>query len=308
MEPAIHVVIPCYNEEPTIGKVVADFRGALPGARVHVFDNVSTDRTAEVAAAAGAIIHRVRLRGKGQVVAKIIETVPADVFLMVDGDDTYPAEEAPRLLAPILAGRADMVVGARLGDHAHEAFRPLHLMGNRLVRGLTNLLFGGRLSDIMSGYRAFTAELARNVPVTAVGFDVETELTILSLHYGFAIEEVPIPYRRRPPGSASKLRTFRDGARVLWMILRAFRCLKPLSFFGLPAAGAALAGVICALPGVCRYLAGGRANGAPLLVGIALLVASLVSLGIGLVARAMNLRLREVTSLTRKSPRPRERE
>ena len=201
MEPAIHVVIPCYDEEATIGKVVADFRRVLPGAKVHVFDNVSTDATAEVAAGAGAVIHRVRLRGKGQVVSTIIETVPADVFLMVDGDDTYPAEEAPKLLAPIIAGRADMVVGARLGRYAQGAFRPLHIMGNRLVRALTNALFGGRLSDIMSGYRAFTAELARNVPVMAVGFEIETELTALSLHYGFAIEEVPIPYRPRPPAA-----------------------------------------------------------------------------------------------------------
>ena len=307
MEPAIHVVIPCYNEEPTIGKVVADFRRVLPGAKVHVFDNVSTDATAEVAADAGAIIHRVRLRGKGQVVSTIIETVPADVFLMVDGDDTYPAEEAPKLLAPVLAGRADMVVGARLDQHAQGAFRPLHIMGNRLVRALTNLLFGGRLSDIMSGYRAFTAELARNVPVTAVGFEIETELTALSLYYGFAIEEVPIPYRSRPPGSASKLRTFSDGARILWTILKVFRCLKPLSFYGLLAAVAAVAGIACALPGAWRHYCGARGEGAPLAVGIALLAGAAVLLGMGLLAQTMNRRLREVTSLTRKTPGSRER-
>ena len=305
MEPKIAVVIPCFNEETTIGKVVDDFRRALPAAEVYVFDNVSTDRSAEVAAAHGAAVRRVKVRGKGQVVAQMMESVSADILIMVDADDTYPAEAAKELLAPILAEQADMVVATRLQSYGHKAFRPLHVIGNRLVRGLINLIFRGKLTDIMSGYRAFTAELARNVPITAVGFEVETELTLQSLYHGFVIREVPIEYRQRPPGSTSKLRTFRDGLRVLWTIFNITRSVKPLTFFGALAALLLVLGVLASVPGIVQYLDHGEVESFPLLfVGAGLVVLSFGSLGVGVLLRAMNVRLKEISLLMRKAAGP----
>ncbi len=310
MDPKIAVVVPCYNEETTVGKVVADFRRELPEATVYVFDNASTDRTAEVAAAHGAVVQRVKLRGKGQVVARMMEVVPADIHIMVDGDDTYPASEVRKLIAPILEDKADMVVGSRLQKYGEGSFRPLHVVGNRLVRGLINLIFRSNLTDIMSGYRAYTAELARNVPVTAVGFEVETELTLQCLYYGFVIDEVTVPYGERPEGSESKLRTFRDGARVLWTIFSIFRSVKPLTFFGSLAILAMLLGVLCSLPAVVQYFSspGHEVKSFPLLfVGVGLVVISFISVSIGVVLHAMNVRLKEITSLMRKAAGPRRR-
>lgn len=305
MEPKIAVVIPCFNEETTIGKVVDDFRRALPAAEVYVFDNVSTDRSAEVAAAHGAAVRRVKVRGKGQVVAQMMESASADILIMVDADDTYPAEAAKELLAPILAEQADMVVATRLQSHGDKAFRPLHVIGNRLVRGLINLIFRGKLTDIMSGYRAFTAELARNVPITAVGFEVETELTLQSLYHGFVIREVPIEYRQRPPGSTSKLRTFRDGLRVLWTIFNIARSVKPLTFFGALAALLLVLGVLASVPGIVQYLDHGQVESFPLLfVGVGLVILSFGSLGVGVLLHAMNVRLKEISLLMRKAAGP----
>ncbi|KPK47261.1 MAG: hypothetical protein AMK72_08660, partial [Planctomycetes bacterium SM23_25] len=233
--------------------------------------------------------------------------VPADIHLMADGDDTYPAEAAPRLIQPLLDEQADMVVGTRLRRHSDEAFRPLHVLGNRLVRGLINLIFRCHLTDVMSGYRAYTAELARSVPVTAVGFEVETELTLQSLYYGFVIREVPVDYRPRPEGSRSKLRTFRDGARVLWTIFNIFRSVKPLTFFGSLAILAMLLGVLCALPAIHQYfsLPGHQVKSFPLLfVGVGLVILSFLSAGMGVLLHAMNVRLKEITSLLRKAAGP----
>ena len=232
-----------------------------------------------------------------------MESIPADIIVMVDGDDTYPAEAVHELLAPILAEEADMVVGTRLQDFSDGAFRPLHVAGNRLVRGLINVIFRTRLTDIMSGYRAFTAELARNVPVTAVGFEVETELTLQSLYHGFVIREVPVPYRQRPPGSVSKLRTFRDGFRVLWTIFNIARSVKPLTFFGTLAVLALALGVLCALPAIFQYFgsADHQVRSFPLLfVGVGLVILAFGSLGVGVLLHALNVRLKEITSLLRK--------
>jgi len=308
MQARIAVVIPCFNEESTIGKVVDDFRRVLPEASVYVFDNVSTDRSAEIAAEHGATVQKVKVRGKGQVVARMMQSVPADVMIMVDGDDTYPAEAAGKLLEPILAERADMVVGTRLQSHADKAFRPLHVAGNRLVRGLINLIFRCKLTDIMSGYRAFTAELARYVPITAVGFEVETEMTLQTLYQGFVIHEVPVSYRPRPAGSASKLRTFRDGFRVLWTIFNIARSVKPLTFFGGLSILALALGVLCAVPGIGQYLEHGTVESFPLLfVGVGLVILGFGSLGVGVVLHAINVRLKEITSLMRKAAGPRRR-
>jgi len=197
-----------------------------------------------------------------------------------------------------------MVVGARLAEFTGEAFRPLHVMGNRLVRGLINAIFRCRLTDILSGYRAYTAELARNVPVTAVGFEVETELTLQTLYHGFVIHEVQVPYRQRPEGSASKLRTFRDGLRVLWTIFNVFRSVKPLTFFGLLALGLGALGILCGLPAVYEYFTepGHAVKRFPLLfVGVGLVILSFLSAAVGVLLHAMNVRLKEITSLMRKA-------
>ncbi len=306
MSDRIAVVIPCYNEEPTIAKVVADFRRQLPEADIYVFDNLSTDRTAEIAAEAGAQVHRVKLQGKGQVVARMMELVPADIHVMVDGDDTYPADCVRQLIQPLLDDQADMVVGTRLQEFSGEAFRPLHVFGNRLVRGLINTIFRCGLTDIMSGYRAYTAELARNVPVTSVGFEVETELTLQTLYYGFVIKEVQVPYRERPEGSVSKLRTFRDGFRVLWTIFNVFRSVKPLTFFGIVAIIQLLLGFLCGLPAIVQYIDHGTVESFPLLfVGVGLVVLSFLSASVGVLLHAMNVRLKEITSLMRKAAGPR---
>ncbi len=228
----IAVVIPCYNEATTIGTVVRDFRRALPGAAVFVFDNNSTDGTAAEAERAGAQVVREKRQGKGAVIASALTTVDADYYLLVDGDDTYPADRAPDLLRPLLGQEADMVVGQRLAEHAEGSFRRFHVLGNRLVGRSINLIFSAGLSDVMSGYRAFTREVAENLPVVASGFDVETEMTLQLLYRRFVIKEVPVPYRPRPAGSDSKLRTFRDGALVLLKILGIFKAYKPLTFFG----------------------------------------------------------------------------
>ncbi len=305
MEPKVAVVIPCFNEELTIGKVVDDFRRALPEAGVYVFDNMSADRSAEIAAEHGAAVRRVKMRGKGQVVAQVMASVPADVLVVVDGDDTYPAEAVGELLAPVLADEADMVVGTRMQTYSDKAFRPLHVMGNRLVRGLINLIFRSKLTDIMSGYRAFTAELARNVPITAVGFEVETELTLQALYNGFVIKEVPIEYRERPAGSNSKLRTFRDGARVLWTIFNIARSAKPLTFFGAAAILLLALGILAAVPAITQYLGHGTVESFPLLlVGVGLVVLSFQCVGLGMVLHALNVRLKEIASLVRKAGGP----
>ncbi len=230
--PRVAVLIPCLNEELTVGRVVADFRAALPEAAVYVFDNGSTDRTAERARAAGALLVREKRPGKGYVVQAMLRKVDADLYLMVDGDDTYSAADARRLLAPLLAEQADMAVATRLAEYSRGSFRSLHVLGNRTLTGIVNWIFRARLKDMMSGYRAFTRELARSVPILSAGFEVETELTLRTLEAGYVIAEIALPYRERPPGSESKLRTFSDGWRVAANIFNITRSYRPLTFYG----------------------------------------------------------------------------
>lgn len=219
----VAILIPCFNEEATIGKVVRDFRAALPEAEVYVYDNNSTDRTREIAEQAGARVGTETKQGKGFVIQTMFREVDADVFVLVDGDDTYSAKDAGRLIEPILQGRADMVVGSRLRSHTQEAFRPLHRFGNFFFTTLFNLLFRARLSDMLSGYRAMTRELAKSIHIRSGGFDIETELTIRTVESGYRVTEVPLPYGERPEGSVSKLRTLPDGIRVLTRMLIAGR-------------------------------------------------------------------------------------
>lgn len=231
--PRIVLLVPCYNEEQTVGEVVRSFRRELPGLRVVVGDNNSSDRTAQVAREAGAEVVPVRRQGKGAVVRKLFRTIEADIYIMVDGDATYPAEQVHELLEPVLRGDADMVVGDRLteGHYHRENRRRFHGFGNRLVVRLINLLFGAHLSDILSGYRVFSRRFVKNCPVLEDGFTLETTMTLHALDKLFTIQEVPIAYRDRPEGSHSKLSTYRDGFLVLRSILWIFKDNKPLWFF-----------------------------------------------------------------------------
>ena len=230
--PTIAVLLPCYNEEVTIGKVVHDFREALPNADVYVYDNNSTDRTAEIAANAGAIVRKEPRQGKGNVIRAMFEDIDADVYIMSDGDDTYPADAAPAMVDKILEGY-DMVIGDRLSStYFQENKRPFHNFGNRLVRGSINGLFDAHVTDIMTGYRAFSFTFVKTYPVLSRGFEVETEMTIHSLNNNLRLYEMPIQYRDRPEGSVSKLNTVGDGIKVMTTIFRMIREYKPLPFFG----------------------------------------------------------------------------
>ena len=229
----IAVLIPCYNESQTIAKVVKDYREALPEAVIYVYDNNSTDHTDEAAREAGAIVRYEYRQGKGNVIRSMFRDIDAECYLMIDGDDTYPAENARSMVNHILSGRADMVIGDRLSStYFTENKRPFHNTGNRLVRGLINTIFTSDIKDIMTGYRAFNYEFVKSFPILSKGFEIETEMSIHALDKNFKLLEVPVTYRHRPAGSVSKLNTYKDGFRVLKTIARLFRDYKPFAFFG----------------------------------------------------------------------------
>ena len=223
----------CYNESQTIAKVVKDYREALPEAVIYVYDNNSTDHTDEAAREAGAIVRYEYRQGKGNVIRSMFRDIDAECYLMIDGDDTYPAENARSMVNHILSGRADMVIGDRLSStYFTENKRPFHNTGNRLVRGLINTIFTSDIKDIMTGYRAFNYEFVKSFPILSKGFEIETEMSIHALDKNFKLLEVPVTYRDRPAGSVSKLNTYKDGFRVLKTIARLFRDYKPFAFFG----------------------------------------------------------------------------
>ena len=229
----IAVLIPCYNESQTIAKVVKDYREALPEAVIYVYDNNSTDHTDEIARGAGAVVRYEYKQGKGNVMRTMFREIDAECYLMIDGDDTYPAENARIMTELILERKADMVIGDRLSStYFTENKRPFHNMGNRLVRGLINTIFKSEIKDIMTGYRAFSYEFVKSFPILSKGFEIETEMSIHALDKNFRLVEIPVTYRDRPAGSVSKLNTYRDGMRVLRTIARLFRDYRPFSFFG----------------------------------------------------------------------------
>jgi glycosyltransferase involved in cell wall biosynthesis len=302
-EPTIAVLIPCYQEELTIGRVVADFKKALPKATIYVYDNNCTDKTAEVARNAGAVVRREKRQGKGFVVASMFEQVDADILVMVDGDDTYEAGAVHALLEPILKGDADMTVAARLQTYEDKSFRPFHLLGNKLVCGAINRMFRSRISDIFSGYRAFTREAVAQIPITAVGFDVETELTLQALYRGLVIKEVEAPYRARPEGSFSKLSTFSDGFAVILKLFLILRSYKPLTFFGLGSIGLMLLGLAAGARPVYEYITQRYVYAVPSAVlAASLVLLSFLTLGLGLILNSTNLRLLELEKLICKRP------
>jgi len=229
----IAVLIPCYNEEKTIEKVVTDTRRELPEAVIYVYNNNSKDRTAEIAQKAGAIVRNEYKQGKGNVIRRMFREIEAECYLMIDGDDTYPLEFAREMADRVLERKADMVVGDRLSStYFEENKRPFHNMGNSLVRTAINLLFKSDIQDIMTGYRAFSYQFVKTFPVMSKGFEIETEMTIHAVHNNMQVENVVVTYRDRPEGSESKLNTYSDGIKVLWTIFKMFRNYKPFAFFG----------------------------------------------------------------------------
>jgi glycosyltransferase involved in cell wall biosynthesis len=227
----IAVLLPCYNEEAAISQTVADFRAALPGATVYVYDNNSSDKTVDVALAAGAIVRTERMQGKGHVVRRMFADIEADVYIMADGDATYEAAAAPALVKRLMDEQLDMVVGARKSE-VEEAYRRGHRLGNKLLTGMLAQLFGRSFSDILSGYRVFSRRFAKSFPVLSSGFEIETEISVHSLEMRMPVAEVVTAYAARPEGSESKLSTYRDGWRILNTIMRLFRYERPMLFFG----------------------------------------------------------------------------
>jgi glycosyltransferase involved in cell wall biosynthesis len=302
-KPSIAIIIPCYQEALTIGKVIADFRRELPAARIYVYDNNCTDGTAEIAAQAGAVVRREKRQGKGYVVAAMFEHIQEDILVMVDGDDTYEASHVHQMLEPIMRGDADMTVATRLTSHGEKSFRPLHVAGNQLVCGIINWMFKSHVSDIFSGYRAFTRESARQIPVTTKGFDVETEITLQALYRGQVIKEMPVPYRARPAGSFSKLNTFSDGFRVLLRLFLIVKSYKPLTFFGSIAILLFLLGLAAGSLPVYDFVTDPNhfVHRVPsAILAAALVMLSFFSLGLGLILNSMNLRLLELEQLITK--------
>lgn len=251
----IAVLIPCYNEEKTIAKVVGDAKRALPEAVVYVYDNNSKDRTVELAAQAGAVIRYEYMQGKGNVIRRMFREIDAECYVMVDGDDTYPMEYAPEMVDRVLGHNADMVVGDRLSStYFTENKRPFHNMGNSLVRGSINRLFGCEVKDIMTGYRAFSYGFVKTFPVLSKGFEIETEMTIHAVSNNMQIENVVVEYRDRPEGSESKLNTYADGIKVLGTIGRLYKDYKPLGFFTILALLLAVVSVVFFIPVLVEFV------------------------------------------------------
>ena len=280
----IAVLLPCYNEASTIAKVVTDFRAALPEADIYVYDNNSTDGTAQVAQQAGAIVRHEPMQGKGNVIRRMFREVEADCYLMADGDDTYPAEQARQMVSPILEEHVDMVIGDRLSStYFEQNKRPFHNGGNRVVRWLIRRFWHTDIHDIMTGYRAFSRTFVKNFPVMSGNFEIETEMTIHALDRRFLLREVPVAYRDRPQGSVSKLNTFSDGISVLKTIVLLYKEYRPLRFFSWLAAFLTLAGVLLLIPVLVEYFHTGLVPRYPtLIVSMFLLLAALLSLFSGL--------------------------
>ena len=293
-EPVIAVLIPCYNEELTVAQVVGEFRAQLPEADIYVFDNNSSDRTVERAREAGAQVFFERRQGKGYVVQSMFRQVDADIYIMVDGDGTYPPAEVHRLIEPVLTDEADMVVGSRLHDESSSQFKSLNRMGNKMFLSVLNSVFKVKITDMLSGYRVFNRRFVKGVPLFGGGFETETELTIKALERGYRVVEVPVDLTTRPEGSFSKIRIVHDGLRILNTILALFRDYKPLTFFGAVGLSLVALSLIPGLIVVFEFFKTGlvlRLPSAVLAVGLAL--AGMLSMTIGLVLHTIVRRSQE---------------
>jgi glycosyltransferase involved in cell wall biosynthesis len=293
----VAVLIPCYNEDLTVAGVVQGFRTALPDAAIFVYDNNSSDRTAELARAAGAIVRHEPRQGKGNVVRRMFADIEADVYVLVDGDGTYDASAADRLVKKLVAENLDMLVGARQAE-AKEAYRPGHRAGNRLITGAITWLFGRAFGDILSGYRVFSRRYVKSFPALATGFETETELTIHALQLGMPVAEVMLPYAERPDGSVSKLSTWGDGFRILGLIVKLLKDERPLLFFGLIGAGFAALSLALGVPVVVEFLRTGLVPRFPTaFLSLGLMIIAVFCLFSGLILDTVSRGRREMKRL-----------
>jgi len=295
--PRVAVLLPCYNEEAAIAQTVAGFRAALPGAIVYVYDNNSSDRTIEVAAAAGAVVRSERMQGKGNVVRRMFADVEADVYVMADGDATYDPAVAPELVRRLVDEQLDMVVGARRSE-VEEAYRRGHRLGNRLFNGLLASLFGRTFSDIFSGYRVFSRRFVKSFPALSRGFETETEISVHALELAMPVAEVVTAYGARPEGSESKLSTYRDGWRIMKTILHLFRIERPVLFYGGIAAALAALALVLAVPLVVTFAQTGLVPRFPTAILVTgLMIVSFISFAVGLILDTVVRGRREVRRL-----------
>lgn len=287
MVSTIAIIIPCYNESQTISKVVADYKQALPDAEIYVYDNNSQDHTDEIAQTAGAIVRYEYRQGKGNVIRSMFRDIEADCYLMIDGDDTYPAENARDMCDLVLQGKADMVIGDRLSStYFEENKRPFHNVGNVLVRKFINLFWRPKqpIVDVMTGYRAFSPMFVKTFPILSQGFEIETEMTIHALDKNLLIQSIPVQYRDRPVGSESKLNTYTDGIKVLLTIFNLYRDYKPLRFFGIGAIILAVVSLTLFTPVFISYLKTGIVFRVPtLVVSVVMMLAAFLSVVCGLI-------------------------
>ena len=293
----IAVLVPCYNEEAAVATVVADFRKALPSAEIYVYDNNSRDRTVSVAREAGAIVRSERRQGKGNVVRRMFADVEADVYVLVDGDATYDAPSAPRMIDRLLDDHLDMVVGLRV-DQVQAAYRLGHRTGNRMLTGFLSSTFGEEFKDILSGYRVFSRRFVKSFPVLSDGFEIETELAVYALELSLPVAEVETPYYARPEGSFSKLNTWRDGFRILGTILKLYRSERPLRFFTVIGILLALVAIILAIPIVITFIETGLVPRFPTaILSMGLMIMALLSVSSGLVLDTVTRGRREMKML-----------
>lgn len=296
-QPRIAVLVPCYNEEAAVASVVANFRNALPAAEIYVYDNNSRDRTAAVAREAGAIVRSERRQGKGHVVRRMFADVEADIYVLVDGDATYDAPSAPRMIDKLLAEHLDMVVGLRV-DQVQAAYRLGHRTGNRMLTGFLSSTFGQEFKDILSGYRVFSRRFVKSFPVLSDGFEIETELAVYALELSLPVAEVETPYYARPEGSFSKLNTWRDGFRILGTMLKLYRSERPLRFFVVIGILLALAAIILAIPIVITFIETGLVPRFPTaILSMGLMIMAMLSVSSGLVLDTVTRGRREMKML-----------
>jgi len=299
-KPSVALLIPCLNEAKSIATVIGDFRQQLPHAEIYVFDNCSTDATSSIAAGAGAVVVPEPRRGKGRVVQSMFEQVDADFYLMVDGDDTYPAADVHALMAPVINGDADMSIGSRIDSRTNRGLRPLNFAGNVFFQKLINFIFGTQLTDILSGYRCMNRKLVKSLPLFVTGFEIEAEITIKSLERGFRLVEVPVTLRDRPEGSFSKIRIVRDGVRILVTIFALFRDYKPLTFFGSAGLVTILLGIIPGLRAILGFIETGLVEHFPsAILAVGMIITGLLFIMVGLILHTLNRRFRELEHLLR---------
>jgi Glycosyl transferase family 2 len=293
----IAVLVPCYNEERAVAKVVADFRAALPDAVIYVYDNNSTDRTVDAATRAGALVRRESHQGKGYVVRRMFNDIEADIYVLVDGDATYDAPSAPAMIEKLLDDRLDMVVGCRV-DREEAAYRAGHRAGNFMLTSFVTHIFGRAFNDILSGYRVFSRRFVKSFPILSGGFEIETELTVHALELELPVGEVLTPYYARPAGSASKLSTWHDGFRILWTVLKLYRAERPLALFGSLGIALAIVSIGLAIPIVITYVQEGLVPRLPTaLLSTGLMLVAFLSIACGLILDTVTRGRREVKLL-----------